>query len=369
MTQISDYVKAYTAEAVALLKTLAQIPSPSGNEQKRAAFCRDWLHAQGAVDAYIDEAQNVICPVGLTDDNPLVVIAAHSDVVFPDTDPLPLVEREGRLYCPGIGDDTANVAALLMAAKYMAENGLSPQKVGLLLVVDAGEEGLGNLKGMRHLMKTFGHRVQECISFDCHADELITEAVGSRRFRIAVDAVGGHSYFDFGRKNAIAVLSSIVTELYTMIVPEDGTTFNVGHISGGTSVNTIAQHAEMLFEFRSDKREHLEMMQAQTDAVLKRFDGVSVSLIGERPCAGDVDPACQQALVKRASSMIRSRFGVEPIVKAGSTDCNIPLSLGIPAVCFGCVLGDGMHTREEYIELDSIPLGLQLAIETVLFYL
>lgn len=364
---VSDYAKVHTDEAVALLKTLASIPAPSGQERERATFCRDWLHAQGATQAYIDDALNVICPVDVTDDNPLAVICAHSDVVFPDTAPLPVREENRRLYCPGVGDDTANVVALLMAAKYVTENRLSPCDVGLLFVIDSCEEGLGNLKGVKYLMQIFGHRVREFISFDCYAREVITDAVGSRRFCISADTVGGHSYFDFGRDNAIAVLSSVIGEFYAVEVP-DGTTYNVGTITGGTSVNTIAQHAEMLFELRSDTYNHLEAMQKTLDTILSHYPQASAYVIGERPCAREVDKQAQAALVNRVSAVLECHFGEAPVQKAGSTDCNVPLSMGIPAVCFGCILGDGMHTREEYVELDSVTAGLQAALDTVLYY-
>ncbi len=366
MTDILHYVKSHTDEAVTLLKTLAQIPAPSGQEQARAVFCRDWLRSQGATDTFIDEVHNVICPIGVTQDNPLVVVCAHSDVVFPDTDALPLCERDGRLYCPGIGDDTANVVALLMAVKYCLESAKTP-RCGLLFVINSCEEGLGNLKGTKHLMSVYGSRVNEFLSFDCSAREIITDAVGSRRFRICADTVGGHSYFNFGNENAIAVLSSLITELYRMEVP-CGTTFNVGTVTGGTSVNTVAQHAEMLFELRSDHFAHLEQLQAQFDVILSRYNGVSAEIVGERPCSCGVDKVAQQALAERAAGDIRTHFGSDPVLKAGSTDCNVPLSMGIPAVCFGCVLGEGMHTREEYVELNSIPNGLALALQTVLYY-
>ena len=366
MTDLLSYARAHTEEAVALLKTLAQIPAPSGQEKARAAFCRDWLCAQGAIDTYIDEVYNVICPLGVTQDAPLVVICAHSDVVFPDTDALPLCERDGRLYCPGIGDDTANVVALLMAAKYCFEREITP-RCGLLFVINSCEEGLGNLKGTKHLMSVYGSRVKDFLSFDCSAREIITDAVGSRRFRLSADTVGGHSYFHFGNENAIAVLSSLITDIYRLSVP-CGTTFNVGTITGGTSVNTIAQHAEMLFELRSDTYTHLERLQTQFEEIVSRYPQVSSEVVGERPCSCGVDQTAQQALTERAAKDIRIHFGFDPVCKAGSTDCNVPLSMGIPAVCFGCVLGDGMHTREEYIELDSVENGLALALQTVSHY-
>ena len=144
--EIICYLEAHQQEAYELLLELAQIPAPSNQEEKRAEFCRNWLEKQGAEGVYIDEALNVIYPVGCSEHSDLAVFMAHSDVVFPDTEALPLKVEDGKICCPGIGDDTANVVALLMTAKYIAQNHLKPEGRGVLLVVNSGEEGLGNLK-------------------------------------------------------------------------------------------------------------------------------------------------------------------------------------------------------------------------------
>ena len=149
--KILDYTETLKDEQYDLLLTLAQIPAPSGNEEKRAEFCKEWLEKNGAEGVYIDEALNVIYPVGVTERNPLIVFAAHSDVVFPDVEPLPLKVEDGKIYCPGVGDDTASMTALLLAARYVAINQLKPKDCGILFVINSGEEGLGNLKGTRKL--------------------------------------------------------------------------------------------------------------------------------------------------------------------------------------------------------------------------
>ena len=127
-SEILEYINLHQEKAFQLLLELAQIPAPSNHEEKRAEFCRSWLEAQGAEGVYIDEALNVVYPIGCTADNPVMVFMAHSDVVFPDTEPLPLTVADGKIHCPGVGDDTANVVALLMAAKYIAEQRLPPGK-------------------------------------------------------------------------------------------------------------------------------------------------------------------------------------------------------------------------------------------------
>ena len=137
--EMLTYIENHAQEAEDLLIQLAQIPAPSHQEELRAAFCKEWLLKQGAEGVYIDEALNVIYPVGCTAENPLAVYMAHSDVVFPDREPLPLKIEDGRIFCPGIGDDTANVVALMMAAKYIAEHRLAPKEGGLLLVINSCE--------------------------------------------------------------------------------------------------------------------------------------------------------------------------------------------------------------------------------------
>ena len=367
---VISYLDDHAEEALRLLMELAQIPAPSNQEERRAEFCLNWLRSEGAGGAYIDEALNVIYPVGDDGENDLMVFMAHSDVVFPDLEPLPLRVEDGKIYCPGVGDDTANVVALLMTAGWIAREKVVPKGCGVLLVINSGEEGLGNLKGSRRIMADFGHRVKEFITFDGNANAVVTKAVGSRRYRVTVRTEGGHSYARFGAPNAIAQLSSLIARLYEIRVPEIGrTTYNVGTISGGTSVNTIAQNAEMLFEFRSDEREGLAIMQAHFDRVLEEFRErgvqIEVELVGDRPCGVAVD---NSALAERAAQAVLTHYGLLPRFSVGSTDCNIPLSMGIPAICPGCVMGAGAHTREEYVEIDSLLPGLKVAAELILHH-
>lgn len=372
--EITEYIEAHSREAYDLLIELGQIPAPSNHEEKRAAFVLDWLKAKGAQSAYIDEALNVIYPIACEGEGPVTVYMAHSDVVFPDTDPLPLRVEDGRIYCPGIGDDTANAVALLTVAGYLAKTGLTPTDGGLLLVINSGEEGLGNLKGCRAVMDRYGSRVREFVTFDGYAEGIAHRAVGSRRYRVEINTEGGHSWGKFGNRNAIAYLASLIDTLYTVKVPQGGkTTYNVGTISGGTSVNTIAQHAEMLYEFRSDTPAHLDTMERHFRAAVEFYRTkdieVIVTLLGERPCGIEIDEEAHGALISRCAEAILTHYGLEVSLRAGSTDCNIPLSRGIPAVCVGCVCGSGAHTRGEYVEIDSLRPGLAVAFELILHHI
>ncbi|MBP0980280.1 MAG: M20/M25/M40 family metallo-hydrolase, partial [Oscillospiraceae bacterium] len=315
---------------------LAQVPAPSNKEEKRAAWVKNFFDSLGGTQSYIDDALNVVLPLNCEGCDEITVFMAHMDVVFPDETPLPLEVRDGKVFCPGICDDTANLTTLLLMAKYILENNLSARK-GILLVANTGEEGLGNLKGVRALMDKFGSRVKEFITFDGPGTNIINRAVGSHRYQVEIDTEGGHSYSRFWNRNAIAYLASLIDTLYTMKVPTRGkTTYNVGIISGGTSVNTIAQHAEMLYEYRSDDREDLAEMEAHFKAALDfyRTKGIQVkcTLVGDRPCGAPVDEEKHNALIARADAALRTYRGVEPKLGAASTDCNIPLSMGIPSI-------------------------------------
>lgn len=368
---IKNYVRKHKEDVLELIRELCSIPAPSFHEEKRAAFCKSWLEAAGAEGVYIDEVKNVIFPIGCEGSNEITVFSAHTDTVFPDMEPMELKEDDEKIYCPGVGDDTASVAVLLYVAKFFIENHIKPKK-GVLIVYNSCEEGLGNLVGTRHLMKSFEGRIKQFIPFDSHLHVISSRCVGSHRYEVEVTTEGGHSFQAFGKKNAIAELSKIVAEIYKIVPPtREGirTTYNVGIIEGGTSVNTIAQSAKMLCEYRSDDVEYLEMMRQKFAEIFENANSdevsVKVTQIGERPCA-DVDLEKQDALAETCREIIEGVLERKTIYKSASTDCNIPLSMGVPAVCVGVFQGEGSHTREEYIEKEEMEKGLEIGLRLAL---
>lgn len=369
--QALEYVQDNHQTLVGLTRELCGICAPSNHEEKRAEFCKNWFLKLGAKDVYIDEALNVIWPLNCKNSKHITVFMAHIDTVFPDTEPMPIREQDGKLFCPGVGDDTVNVAMLMLCAKYVFEQKLVPSD-GILFVMNSGEEGLGNLKGSRALMEAYKGRVKEFYSFDGGYDMACNSAVGSVRYNVEVKTEGGHSYANFGNRNAIFYLSALIQTLYNAPVPKTGvrTSFNVGKISGGTSVNTIAQQAEMMFEYRSDVRENMESMQRIFDAAVEStrlmVSEVNVEVIGLRPCMAEVDPVHQKQLEDKLTVLLSKYCDREPKFLPSSTDCNIPFSMGIPAICFGGYLGHGVHTREEYIEIESLKKGFPMLLACVL---
>lgn len=357
-------------ETIALLKELCAIPAPLNQELARAQFCKKWLEDNGAKGVYIDDVYNVIYPLNVTSNNKVRIFSAHTDTVFPDTKPMPLTEKGNKMFCPGIGDDTANLVLLLMTAKYITQHGYKPDE-GCVFVCNSGEEGFGNLKGAKAFMEAYKGRVISMVSFDGPSDYCVNYGVGSTRYKVTFKTEGGHSFANFGNKNAIAYMSSFIDTLYKIKVPKEGkTTYNVGGITGGTSVNTIAQEVSIFFEYRSDIRENLDAMMNFFDATVEayRLMGVTidVEILGIRPCMGNIDKEKQKVLDTKICDMAELYFGTRPGLHPSSTDCNIPFSQGVNASAIGGYIGDGAHTRGEWIEPESLKNGLPFVLAVIL---
>lgn len=366
-TVIKKYVKENEQMLLQTLKELCHIPAPSGKEEKRAAYCKQWLDNVGAKGVYIDSALNVVFPLNCEGSNDITVFVAHTDTVFPDLEPMPYVDDGEKIHCPGVGDDTASLAVLLLLAKYYVENDLKPEG-GYLFVCNSCEEGLGNLKGTRQIFADFAGRIRQFISFDSGLDSIANECAGSHRYEVEVQTEGGHSFQRFGNANSIAKLAEIINRIYSIDLPKkEGyrTTYNVGIITGGTSVNTIAQSAKMLCEYRSEDKDCLAYMQARFEEIFAQATNdkvkVLVTKVGDRPCS-DIAPEKVERLVNLLRPELEAVIGKPVRTKSSSTDCNIPLSMGIPAICVGVYYGGGSHTREEWVRKDSLPLGLEAAI-------
>lgn len=354
LTPDMEQYAAQNTEAVKqFIRELAVIPAPSHHEEQRSAYVLSWLNEQGV-------------------DNDLYVFMAHTDVVFPDTTPLPFREEGNLFYAPGVGDDTARLAVLLYAAKYYYDHDISP-KAGLLIVANSCEEGLGNLKGCRAVVDTFGTRIKHLITVDGNLPDLVTRAVGSHRYRITIRTEGGHSYNDFGNRSAIAEMAALIQALYAVELPHNGcskTTCNVGTISGGTSVNTIAQEASILYEYRSDDMACLAVMKQNFERVIDTFRAenihITAELLGERPCGAEIPN--YEAFLAPILAAGEKVLGRKLRCHSGSTDANYPLSLGIPAVCIGGCDAEGWHTRGECLHTDTLTDGLRFVMTVMSEY-
>ncbi len=365
MNHIEKYIENHVKKVEKTIEELGKIPAPSHKEEKRAKYCKEWFEKNTGLTAFIDEAKNVICEYNPENSSEWVVFCAHMDVVFPDETELPMRRENNLLYAPGIGDDTANLVNMMYGAKYIAECEKTPTK-GILFVANSCEEGLGNLKGTRAVFEKYGDKITEFCSFDAYLGSLTNEAVGSHRYEITVKTEGGHSYANFGNNNAIHALSKIICKLYDMQVPSDlKVTYNVGEIKGGTSVNTIAQECKVSYEYRSEFESSLLYMKDEFYKIIDEFKNsydVEITTLGERPGSLKREDNLLEKFTEKNVEHIKKYYDREIWIGASSTDSNIPLSKGILANTIGTIKGSGAHTREEVIDLNSIPQGLGIVL-------
>jgi tripeptide aminopeptidase len=343
-----------------LAVTIQQIPAPTFNEQQRASFLMEKFTQEGLQDVSKDSAGNVYARWAGEGQRPPLVLSAHCDTVFPASTPLTLERTQDKIYGPGIGDNSLGVAGLFglvwaLRARAMVLPG------DLWLVANVAEEGLGDLQGMRSVVERFGERVLAYIVLEGLAlGQVYNRGLGVKRYRIRVKTSGGHSWVDFGLPSAIHELATLITRLNAMRLPrQPRSSLNVGVISGGTSVNTIAAQAELELDLRSEEAKTLDQIVEQVESLIASANrpGVKVQaeVIGLRP-AGEI--SSDHPLVLLAQRCLKDQ-GLEPILGIGSTDANIPLSQGLPAVCIGVSTGGSAHTVDEFIHTQPVMTGLK----------
>lgn len=354
---VNDYIDHNMADYIQLLYDVTSLPSPTGEEGKKAQWILEQLKALGAEGSYIDEAGNVVYPCHIDGAEKFPLYTAHMDTVFAGVTHI-VPEIAGHVMkAPSCGDNSSDVAALLFLIKMMHTMKLHTPAI---FAFNTGEEGLGNLKGSRYLTDTWGDRLTYFLAVDGFNDRFVNLAVGSRRYAVHVVTPGGHSFGAFGNANAIAEASAIIQDFYQLTVPkEPKTTYNVGTIQGGTTVNSIAEEVEFTVDMRSVSHTELLKLDAAFQAILDqhRREDVQIEtlLLGERPCS---EGALENEIYDRIQA-IRKREGLSTHFDCGSTDANIPLSRHIPAMAFGISKGTGLHTVHEELDMTSLAPGLK----------
>lgn len=345
---------------------IQQIGAPTGHEQERAAFVLNAFSREGLKDVDLDGLGNVYGRLPGGSQRPPLIISAHLDTVFPGGTACTTTQAGDRIEGPGIGDNSLGVAALLGLVWALRQSQMEFSS-DVWLVANVGEEGLGNLRGMKQVTQRFGGAVLGYVVVEGTAlGHVYHRAVGSRRYRVTARTAGGHSWSDYGQPSAIHELSRLVTRLTSLPVPTmPRTTLNVGVISGGTGVNVLAAEAHFELDVRSEGVETLAAMasrvESEIQAAQKPGVDLDVEVIGERP-AGMV-PA-DHPLVRLAVECLAEQ-GIAASLTAGSTDANVPLSLGYPAIVLGITTGGGAHTLHEYINIAPIPGGMAQLVNFV----
>ena len=343
-----------------LAVTIQQIPGPTFGEAARAAFMTDQFNSLALEDVSTDKMGNVYGRLpGAGAARPLIV-SAHIDTVFSGETDLKISRAPGRISGPGIGDNSLAAAGLCGLVWALQEQRRSLPG-DLWLVANVAEEGLGDLAGMRAVVDRFGQQPLAYLALEGMGyGRVYHRGLGVRRYRVTVNTQGGHSWVDFGKPSAIHELAAFITQLNTIILPVfPRTTLNAGVISGGTSVNTIASQAEIQLDLRSEDHAQLERLSTIVKDMVKSAnrEGVLVSakVIGDRQAA---EIGVNHVLVKLAQRVLENQ-GVKADLNIGSTDANVPLSRGLPAICIGLTRGGKAHTTREYIHTRPVKSGME----------
>jgi tripeptide aminopeptidase len=376
LARLTADVAATTDEQV----RITEIPAPTFHEAVRGEYLSKLLAAAG-LQVHTDEIGNVIGERPGASQADIVVIAAHLDTVFPPNTNV-RVKREGsRLVGPGISDNGAGLAALVALARAMRDAKIATRST-ILFVGDVGEEGEGNLRGMRKLVETYRQQIRYVIALDgSSTDYITTSALASRRVEITVAGPGGHSWTDFGAPNPIHALARGVARFVKMPVPDNPrTTFNVGEIAGGTSVNSIPSKASLKIDLRSESEPELaklgtrfreaiqvgvdeEMAAARDRGMSAKPLAMTALVLGVRPAGELASGSPLLAAVQAADEFVGNRSRLE----RSSTDANIPLSLGIPAIAIGAGgRSTGAHSFSEWYDPAGRELGLRRALLALL---
>ena len=354
---------------------IQQIPAPTFMEVNRANFVDQRFMDMGLHDVWMDEIGNVYGRILGKSKKPAIVVSAHLDTVFSESTDLTVDIAAGKIHGPGIGDNSLGLAALFGLGWVFTEKpGVSSVSAALdrdlWLVANVGEEGLGDLRGMKAVVRHFGSEALAYIVLEgMSLRQVYHRGLGVRRYRINVNTAGGHSWIDYGKPSAIHILADLVVNITKMPLPEkQRSSMNIGMISGGTSVNTIAPHAHCELDIRSEGFQALALIIKQVEALVmeanqKAGEAVEVDceVIGDRPY-GEI--SATHPLVQLAQQCYSGR-GIETHLGIGSTDANVPLSYGLPAICVGLTTGRGAHTAAEYIHTRPLQRGFAALVDLI----
>lgn len=371
-----QYIQTSEPEAIREQIRLTEIPAPPFMEERRAAYYLQLMRARGLVDAYIDSEGNAIGVRPGSGNGPTLLIAAHLDTVFPEGVDTTVELRGGRYYAPGIGDDTRGLTALLSVIDALNVHNLQTSG-DIIFAGNVGEEGRGDLRGIKAIFRDHPE-IDGFISIDgVRLARITTGGTGSRRFEFQFKGPGGHSFGAFGLPSAIHAMGRAISKIADLETPASPkTTFTVGTVSGGTSVNSIAADAVLALDMRSNDIEQLAQLEqramaAALEAVAAenaRWNNGEISvdfvLIGDRP-AGSTPPG---STIVQVAALAFDANGIElEELNISSTDANVPMSLGIPAITIaGGGNGDGAHSPDEWFAPDNSHVGPQTALLIVL---
>jgi acetylornithine deacetylase/succinyl-diaminopimelate desuccinylase-like protein len=339
---------------------IQQTPAPTHDEGERSSLVQEQFKALNLSEVQQDPAGNVLACIPGTNQGRPLVLSAHMDTVFPRNVPLSLDRQPGKIAGPGIGDNSLGLAGLICLPQMLITAGRAlPGDIWLAGTVC--EEGLGNLRGIQALTERFGSLPLAYVSIEgMGLGNILHRGLGVERYRVTVQTPGGHSWVDYGAPSAIHELALLAEKMVALRPPrQPRTTFNIGTIQGGTSINTIASKAWMELDLRSESSKNLQDLTARIHQIVgstyRKDVEISMERIGWRP-AGDL--LANHPLVSLVAVILKN-LGITPHLDIASTEANQPLSKGYPALTIGLTTGDHAHSVQEYINTPPLEQGLQ----------
>lgn len=345
---------------------LQQIPAPTFHESERAVFLKQKFNELGLNDVSMDSVSNVFARLPGQSSDKSIVLTAHSDSVFPSDTDLKISRSAEKIFGAGIGDNATGLASLFGVLWQLKDQSIKLPG-DLCLVANVGEEGLGNLIGMQKVVERFSNSplayiIVEGMSYG----RIYNQGLAVQRYRITAKTKGGHSWVDHGSPSAIHHMAKMITQLTAIkLTKTPRTTFNVGKITGGVSVNSIASEAEIEIDIRTIKPKQMSELSRKVTKLVKRANkkglNFEIEKIGERPYGV---LSRDHPLVGAAQNILKDQ-GTAAEVIVGSTDANLPLSKGYPAICIGVTKGGGAHTLEEFIYPEFIERGISQIVKLI----
>jgi tripeptide aminopeptidase len=357
--RIADLAQSVFPELVREVIAITEVPAPTFEEAERGRYVHRRMGEVGLQEVQTDQIGNVIGRLPGTEGRPSILMAAHMDTVFPAGTDVSVRVDGDVLRAPGVMDNSASVAVMLWTVEALRRAAL-PLRGDLICAATVCEEGLGNLRGIRAVMDRVAGEVDYVIPLDGSLGGLVRQGLPSRRLRLAYRAEGGHSWGAFGAPSAIHCLTRAIAQITAIRVPANPkTTYNVGTISGGSAVNTIAQFAEAVIDLRSLDPQELKRLEERVRHIVAEEAEVSgiqaeIELIGDRPEGSIPDDHLLCEAVRRVHKFL----GIQTRTYPSSTDGNVPLSMGVPSVTIGVTLGGNGHRPDEYMYSPPLTKGL-----------
>jgi tripeptide aminopeptidase len=339
---------------------IQQIPGPTFHEDRRADFVASKFQANGLDEILRDAAGNLLGRLrGAHVDSRPLILTAHMDSVFPEAFPLTLQREKGRICGPGIGDNCLGLAGLISLPVYLNCLNIIPEG-DVWLIATTGEEGLGNLRGIRAVVERFGSTpLGYCSIEGMGLGNILHRALGVERYRVLARTRGGHSWVDFGTPSAIHELARLATRLSGLRLPaKPRSTINIGRFEGGTSVNTIADQAWMEVDLRSETAPGLAEISGAFNQIVTNSRKPNVEILVDRIGVRPPGELPRNHHFVRLSAQAISAQNLLPRYEIASTEANYPLSQGYPALTLGLTIGDRAHSAQEYIETAPVQKGM-----------